>query len=78
MDLCVPLDMWDDESEAVIVTWIYGSGAVVNDGEVLAEIMVSKASMEFVAPRRGRLTILAPAETIVRRGDVIGRLEPVE
>jgi pyruvate/2-oxoglutarate dehydrogenase complex dihydrolipoamide acyltransferase (E2) component len=39
--------------------------------------MVDKAQLELVAPASGRLKILAPADTIVRKGQVIGTIEPV-
>jgi hypothetical protein len=35
------------------------------------------AQLELVASASGRLKIIAPAETVVRKGTVIGRIEPV-
>jgi hypothetical protein len=37
--------------------------------------MVEKAQLELVAPASGKLTILAPPDTIVRKGTVIGRID---
>jgi len=74
-DITVPADLWDTEEEGVILTWIYSSGASVEQGKVLAELMVEKAQLEITAPASGTLTILAPPDTVVRKGTVIGRIE---
>jgi pyruvate/2-oxoglutarate dehydrogenase complex dihydrolipoamide acyltransferase (E2) component len=74
-DITIPLDFWDEDKEGVIVSWLYGEGASVARGKLIAEIMVEKTQLELNAPETGRLTILAPAETVVRKGDVIGRID---
>ncbi len=74
-DITVPADLWDTEDEGVILTWIYANGATVEQGNVLAELMVEKAQLEITAPAGGKLTIIAPADTVVRKGAVIGKIE---
>lgn len=76
-DIIVPQDLWEDEREGVVLTWVYADGAVVEQGKLITELGVEKAQLELLAPVRGRLKILAPADTVVRKGQVIGRLEPV-
>ena len=76
-DITVPEDLWDTDDEGVIFSWVYGDGAVVEQGRLVAELTVEKAQLELNAPASGRLKILAPAETVVRRGTVIGRIEPL-
>jgi len=76
IDITVPQDLWDTEDEGVIFVWIYADGALVEQGKLIAELTVEKAQLELTAPASGRLKILAPAETIVRKGTVIGRIEP--
>ena len=71
----IPHDLWDDDREGVVVSWIYQDGAVVEAGKVIVELMVEKAQMELSSPAAGRLTIMAPADTIVKRGQVIGQIE---
>jgi pyruvate/2-oxoglutarate dehydrogenase complex dihydrolipoamide acyltransferase (E2) component len=77
MDIVIPDDLWEDDSEAVIVTWIYSDGAVVEEGELITELMVEKAQLELHAPASGRLTVKAEPDTVVKKGDVIGSIEPV-
>jgi pyruvate/2-oxoglutarate dehydrogenase complex dihydrolipoamide acyltransferase (E2) component len=76
-DITVPEDLWDTDDEGVIFSWVYADGALVEQGRLIAELTVEKAQLELNAPASGRLRILAPAETVVRRGAVIGRIEPV-
>ncbi len=74
-DIRIPPDLWEDDREGVIVSWLYLDGAVVEAGKVVVELAVEKAQMELVAPAGGRLVILAAADAIVTRGQVIGRIE---
>ena len=76
-DITVPEDLWDTDDEGVIFSWVYGDGAVVEEGRLVAELTVEKAQLELNAPASGRLKILAPAETVVRKGTVIGKIEPL-
>lgn len=73
-DVRIPEGFWDGDEEGVIATWLFADGETVTAGAPLAEIMYEKASMELTAPASGALAILAPAETPVRRGQVIGRI----
>jgi pyruvate/2-oxoglutarate dehydrogenase complex dihydrolipoamide acyltransferase (E2) component len=74
-EIRIPDDLWDDNREGVIVTWIYQDGALVESGKIVVELMVEKAQMEMFAPASGRLRILSPADAIVTKGQVIGRVE---
>lgn len=77
VDILVPQEMWGESLEGVVVTWIYKEGAMVTQGQPIAEIMVEKAQVELVAPASGRLTILAAPETVIGRDFVVGRIETV-
>jgi pyruvate/2-oxoglutarate dehydrogenase complex dihydrolipoamide acyltransferase (E2) component len=74
-EIRVPLDLWEDDREGVVVSWLYRDGALVEAGKVVTEVAVEKAQMEIVAGARGRLKILCPAESIIVRGQVIGTIE---
>ncbi len=75
MDVIIPADLWGDDGDAVIATWLFQSGELVSVGAVLAEVMYEKASMEVTSPGAGRLTILIAAESPVRQGQLIGLIE---
>lgn len=74
IDVTVPEHFWDDDSEGVVSAWLFVDGEMVGEGAPLAEIMYEKASMELLAPASGVLRILAPAETAIKRGQVIARI----
>jgi pyruvate/2-oxoglutarate dehydrogenase complex dihydrolipoamide acyltransferase (E2) component len=76
-DITVPEDLWQTDDEGVIFAWVYADGALVEQGKLIAELTVEKAQLELNAPASGRLRILVPAETVVRKGTVIGRIESV-
>jgi len=76
-DITVPEGLWGSDDEGVIFAWIYADGARVEAGKLVAELTVEKAQLELLAPASGTLRILAPAETVVRKGTVIGKIEPV-
>jgi pyruvate/2-oxoglutarate dehydrogenase complex dihydrolipoamide acyltransferase (E2) component len=76
-DVIVPLDLWDTEDEGVLLTWVYSDGAIVQQGKLLAELMVEKAQLELEAPASGRLRILVPPDAVIKKGQVLARIEPV-
>ena len=76
-DITVPEDLWDTDDEGVVFAWVYADGALVQQGKLIVELTAEKAQLELNAPASGRLRILAPAETVVRKGTVIGRIEAV-
>ncbi|MBX5452689.1 MAG: biotin attachment protein [Acidobacteriia bacterium] len=75
VDIIVPKDLWEEEVEGVIVAWLTEEGASVRKGDVVAEIMVKKVQFDILAPAEGRVRILKKADEIIRKGDVIGRIE---
>lgn len=75
-DIVVPRDLWDSDDEGVLAKWVCADGSGVQQGALIAEITVEKAELELQAPASGRLKILVPPETVIRKGQVIGTVEP--
>jgi pyruvate/2-oxoglutarate dehydrogenase complex dihydrolipoamide acyltransferase (E2) component len=73
-DVVVPHDLWEDDKQAVITSWLARDGADVRAGDLLAEIMVEKVQLEIRAPLAGRLTVLRTVDDIVSKGDAIARI----
>ncbi len=76
-DIVVPQDLWDSEDEGVLAKWVCADGSAVQKGALIAEITVEKAELELQAPASGRLKILVQPETTIRKGQVVGTIEPV-
>lgn len=74
IDVTVPEHFWDDDSEGVVSAWLFVDGERVDAGAPLAEIMYEKASMELLAPASGVLRIVVPAETAIKRGQIIATI----
>lgn len=70
----VPEDLWDDDSEAVIVAWLYEDGALVQKDWVVATLGLEKVQIEIAAPDSGILVQRCAAQSAVSRGAVIGEI----
>jgi pyruvate/2-oxoglutarate dehydrogenase complex dihydrolipoamide acyltransferase (E2) component len=75
-DIVVPQDLWDSEDEGVLAKWVCVDGSAVQKSALIAEITVEKAELELQAPASGRLKILVQPETTIRKGQVVGTIEP--
>ncbi len=74
-DLVIPADLWEEDTEAVITSWLSADGSQVSEGALIAEIMTEKVQHELQAPASGTLKILKQVDDIVNKGDVIGQVE---
>lgn len=75
-DVVIPADLWEDEeAEGVITAWLFETGEKVDEGTVIAEVMVEKVSYELNSPAAGVLTILVEAEQPLKPGLVVGKVE---
>jgi pyruvate/2-oxoglutarate dehydrogenase complex dihydrolipoamide acyltransferase (E2) component len=71
-DVTVPLDLWDEDAETgSVVLWLCPDGAAVRAGQVIAEILVEKVTVELEAPAAGTLRIRVEPEAVVNKGDVV-------
>lgn len=73
-DILIALDLWEEDEEAVITTWLASDGGQVEEGDTLAEVMVQKIQHEIIAPASGTLVIVKDADDTVSKGDLIGRI----
>ncbi|NVK39785.1 MAG: biotin attachment protein [Oceanospirillaceae bacterium] len=74
IEVRVPETLWEEDSEAVITTWLASDGGAVEQGEVIAELMVQKIQYELEAPASGSLQILKDVDDVVAKGDLIGNI----
>ena len=74
-NIVIPSDLWEEDEQAVITTWLANDGAAVEEGTLIAEIMAAKVQYEIVSPASGTLRIVEGADAVVNKGDVIGSVE---
>ncbi|UTW05988.1 lipoyl domain-containing protein [Pseudomonas benzenivorans] len=74
-DITVPQDLWEGDSEGVITSWFVDDGSQVNQGDLVAEVMVEKAQYEIEAPASGRLSISIGEDEVVTKGTAIASIE---
>ena len=73
-DVIIPGDMWEEDGEGVITSWLVSDGAQVEEGALIAELMVEKVQYELAAPASGTLKIGKEEEEVINKGDVIGQI----
>lgn len=65
----------DPEAEGVVATWFVQSGESVKAGQVIAEVMVDKVSVDVEAPIDGVVTCLVEEEGVAKQGQEIARID---
>jgi len=73
-DIIIPKDLWDEDNEGVITSWLVSDGNQVDIGTPIAEVMVEKAQFEIESHVSGTLEILKQEDDLVEKGDVIARV----
>ncbi|MBU3019889.1 biotin attachment protein [Paraglaciecola agarilytica] len=73
-NIIIPADLWEEDIEAVVTTWLTSDGNTVSKGDLVVEVMAEKIQYEIVAPADGKLTISADEDEVVKKGDVIGTI----
>jgi pyruvate/2-oxoglutarate dehydrogenase complex dihydrolipoamide acyltransferase (E2) component len=72
----IPADLWEeDDKTGSIVLWLYKDGASVKEGDLIAEVLVEKVTLELVAPATGTLRIRVEPEVVVNKGDEVAVIE---
>lgn len=73
-DVLIPNDLWEEDEEAVITSWLVSDGAEVSEGDMLAELMVQKIQYELLSPAAGTLSILKDIDDVVAKGDCVAAI----
>lgn len=75
-DISITADFWAGTMmpEGIFERWRVAEGALVDEGEAVAEIRIEDALHELTAPRRGHLTQFAKVNEVIEPGSVIGRI----
>jgi pyruvate/2-oxoglutarate dehydrogenase complex dihydrolipoamide acyltransferase (E2) component len=72
----IPADLWDeDDKTGSIVLWLYADGSQVKQGDLIAEVLVEKVTLELEAPASGTLRIQVEPEIVVNKGDTVAIIE---
>lgn len=70
-EVVMPL-LSDEVEEGMLVTWLVEPGALVREGDLLAEVQVQKVSADVPAPAEGRVV-----ELLLEPGGVVKQGEPI-
>ncbi len=71
----IPADLWDeDDRTGATLLWLLADGAQVAAGDVIAELVVEKVTLELQAPVAGALAIVAASDALVYKGDQVAAI----
>jgi hypothetical protein len=73
-DVIVPVDLWEDESEAVITTLFASDGGEDREGDGIAELMVEVSQYELLAPASGKLSLISDVDDVVEKGQKVATI----
>lgn len=73
-DIIIPTDLWEEDEDTVITSWLVNDGAAVEEGALIAEIMTAKVQYEIHSPASGTISITQEADAVVPKGGVIGTI----
>lgn len=65
----------DPEAIGVLATWFVVTGDAVKAGQLIAEVMVDKVSLDVEAPVDGVVTCLVEEEAEIKQGTDIARID---
>jgi len=72
----VPLDLWaEDERTGSLIVWLCPDGAAVEEGDVIAEILVDKTTLELYAPVSGTLNLNVAPDSVVDRCQLVATID---
>jgi pyruvate/2-oxoglutarate dehydrogenase complex dihydrolipoamide acyltransferase (E2) component len=71
IELRVPLGLLGTSESGSIILWLYKDGDFVKQGDVVAELLVEKTTIEIESPKNGILNIKMETEVPVSEGDLL-------
>ena len=71
IELRVPLGLLGTSESGSIILWLYKDGDLVKQGDVVAELLVEKTTIEIESPKNGVLNIKMETEIPVSEDDLL-------
>ena len=72
--IIVPMDLWEEDEEAVLTAWLVDNDSEVSTGQLVAEVMVEKIQYEINSTCDGKISIISEEDDVVSKGSVIAEV----
>ncbi|MFT7006022.1 MAG: pyruvate/2-oxoglutarate dehydrogenase complex dihydrolipoamide acyltransferase (E2) component [Colwellia sp.] len=72
--IIIPVDLWEEDEEAVLTAWLVDNNSKVSTGQLLAEVMVEKIQYEINSTYDGTISIISEEDDVVSKGSVIAEV----
>jgi len=72
--ITIPVDLWEEDEEAVLTAWLVDNDSEVSIGQLVAEVMVEKISYEINSTCEGIISFTCQEDDVVNKGSVIAEV----
>lgn len=72
--ITIPMDLWEEDEEAVLTAWLVDNDSKVSTGQLIAEVMVEKIQYEINSTCDGIISIISEEDDVVNKGSVIAEV----
>jgi pyruvate/2-oxoglutarate dehydrogenase complex dihydrolipoamide acyltransferase (E2) component len=72
--ITVPMDLWEEDEEAVLTAWLVDNGSQVVTGQLVAEVMFEKISYEISSTCDGTISLISQEDDVVQKGSKIAEV----
>lgn len=72
--IIIPMDLWEEDEEAVLTAWLVDNDSEVSAGQLVAEVMVEKISYEINSSYDGKISIISAEDDVVNKGSLIAEV----
>lgn len=72
--IIVPMDLWEEDEEAVLTAWLVDNDSEVSAGQLVAEVMFEKIQYEITSTCDGKITLISEEDDVVSKGSIIAEV----
>jgi pyruvate/2-oxoglutarate dehydrogenase complex dihydrolipoamide acyltransferase (E2) component len=72
--IIVPMDLWEEDEEAVLTAWLVDNDSDVITGQLVAEVMVEKIQYEITSTSDGKISLISEEDDVVSKGTIIAEV----
>lgn len=72
--ITIPMDLWEEDEEAVLTAWLVDNDSDVSTGQLVAEVMVEKIQYEITSTSDGKISIISEEDDVVSKGTIIAEV----
>ena len=72
--IIVPMDLWEEDEEAVLTAWLVDNGSEVTTGQLVAEVMLEKTQYEIFSSCDGIISTVINEDDVISKGSILAEV----